>query len=47
MLLQALIRVEGIIRKEKEMEAEEVLELMCELLHERAVRAGRRVVQDD
>jgi vacuolar protein sorting-associated protein IST1 len=32
---KARIRVESVIRKEKEQEAEEVLELMCELLHAR------------
>lgn len=33
---QALIRVEGVIRKDHELQAMEILMIMCELLHERA-----------
>ncbi len=37
---KARIRGESLYRKEREIEAYEVLELMCELLHERTVSSG-------
>ena len=39
---KARIRGEALYRKEREVEAYEVIELMCELLHERTVRKAQR-----